>query len=253
MKKINYYSLSFLSILILFLAFQNVVLVTALTETKTDSVNDVYLFPHSYIMPTKQGDFLDEIDIIQYSINGQDINITFEGDIEAISVNNTWITVNLFLFETFDPKNDTWNQLQYSVFYENFTGYFTAYFVFNEPTSYLDGNVLGYLHLFWDGDSFEHNVLTAISIGNASGNSIAVEIPLNAFNVSKAVASYVESQYGNFLDPRYENWYMDYCPNAFSEYSVHGGRGIPSYNVFIFILSIIGISLILLKKQIKFK
>ena len=150
MKKINYYSLSFLSILILFLAFQNVVLVTALTETKTDSVNDVYLFPHSYIMPTKQGDFLDEIDIIQYSINGQDINITFEGDIEAISVNNTWITVNLFLFETFDPKNDTWNQLQYSVFYENFTGYFTAYFVFNEPTSYLDGNVLGYLHLFRD-------------------------------------------------------------------------------------------------------
>ena len=246
------YALSFLSILLIVLILQNVPQGIGLTETKNDPVNDVYYFPHNSILPTGKGDYVDGIDIIRLDLDGQYVNVTFEGSLEAISVADEWLQCSIFFFETYDPLISNFDQWQYSVTYKSIhpTEPYYVYFIHYIPNS-------GYTSDYWNGSGWSSSGLDGVSIGNVTGNLLTAEIPPLAFTVLDNVTYFVESQWGNFLDPKYNtSWHVDYCPDEFSDYleafdGDGGDDAIPGYDMFIFIGTIIGISIILLKKRSK--
>lgn len=246
------YALSFLSFLLILLILQYLPRVISLTETNNDPVNDVYYFPHNSIIPTGKGDYKDGIDIIKLDLDGQYVNVTFEGSLEALSVADEWLDCSIFLFETYDPLISNYDQRQYSVTYKSVppdSPDYDVYFIYYESNG-------GYANKYWDGDSFEYNAYDGISIGNVTGNLLTAEIPPLAFTVLDNVTYYVMAQWGNFMDPKYTSWHADYCPDAFTDYletfdGDGGDEAIPGYDMFILIGAIIGISIILLKKRSK--
>ena len=248
------YALSFLSFLLILLTLQNLPRVIGLTETKNDPVNDVYYFPHNSIIPTNKSDYKDGIDIIRLDLDGQYVNVTFEGSLEALSVADEWLECSIFFYETYDPLIDSYDQRQYSVTYKSIPPdslNYNVYFIYWEPN-------FGYSLKYWNGTSFEYNAFAGISIGNVTGNLLTAEIPPLAFTVLDNVTYYVESQWGNLMDPKYTSWHADCCPDAFSDYlepsdgdGDGGDDAIPGYDMLILIGAIIGISIILLKKRSK--
>lgn len=221
-----------LSSLLFLFGLQSLSLVTGKEESFSDPENDVYRFNTS-TMAYEKGDYRDNIDIINTAINDQYGNVTFATEFTGSCL--------VYLYANYDPKNVTH---EYGISADNFTGFYDVFFIHFIP---IGGPF--YTTEFWTGIGWAANELSAISIGNVSGNFIEGTVPLSAWTVPENVTWYAVSTAGNLLEDAYI--YADFAPEKYNPYKKDSKDTIPSYDLLIIAGTIIGVSFFILKRLMK--
>jgi len=235
--KRKFYFITILSILLFLLTFQSMGIVTARTESFTDPEDDVYRVDFQ-TMEIKKGNYHDEIDIIELSIDGQYANVTF-----AANFTGQDITCAIYFYANYDPNNVTH---EYGLFSENFTGTFDVHFIHFIPISSF-----AYIIEYWTGVNWSSSEGSAVSVGSITGNFIEGTVPLAAWTIPDNVTWYIVSTAGNVLEDEYI--YMDFAPDKYCPFSTNGDNIIPGYDIFLFISAMFGISIYVVIKRIKRK
>lgn len=252
MSKKIYYSLAFLSILLLSLTQQTFTPVVGLNTYVDDAENDVY-----YVSVTadgesiKKGDYHDEIDIVKFKINAQNLNLTFAGNI------NDWEGVGdvatgaiMVLHPNFDMeiyKEGNMTYPYYAVYYDNWSQSLGYRVIFAYVYEYLGDEDSE----FWNGSGWVMGEDDALPIGTASGKSIIADVPPEAYNITNNTTYIAQSIHIKY-SPNEIKAYIDIAPEEYMLLE-ETEELIPGYNLFIVVGVLVGISLIIIKKQVKRK
>ena len=270
MLKRNHYICIISSLVLFYLIFQTFTPVRGLTETKTDPENDVYriLYEETMIvmgatpapkisqiveppgnLDIKQGDYHDEVDIVKLEINGQNLNLTLAGNInDWVNDDNHSTRAFIFLYPDFnleDFKQGIHPYPFYVASYQNQSVYGPGYKLLlfkdtDNETSYL-----------WDGAGWTLTKILSANIGYASGKSIIANVPSGAYIIPDNVSYFAWAVHENYGGERVT--YIDVAPNEYSLWSVPQSETIPSYNIFIVVGLLFGISMFIVRKHIKRK
>ena len=184
------------------------------------------------------GDYHDEIDIIKLTITGKNVNLTVAGNLAKW---NSSYYGSIIFSETFYPSDGadfSWTPPYFSIDWNNYSG---SIEVTLERGYSLGGGNFAYEE--WNGTGWEdRTTATAANIVIAvTEHSIISYIPDQVETIPssmRAMASTLISIYGS-CD------YKDITPIPSS------AQNIPSYNLFILICTMTGISIILVKKHEK--
>jgi hypothetical protein len=233
---------------------QNSYFAFGLTIEVNDAENDVY-FTQTGMFTVSKTSLHDEIDIKTLSIDGQDINLTFYGDIsDWINTENITTGTLVGLYEDFDWEYFETNKQTpfpyYAIQYTNWTTYY-----YSPPSVGYDVFLVYYdnksaFPMFWNGSTFISDETDAMSIGYVTQKSIVTTVPLGGFEIldnTTYVAQSIFIETFGFLEM---DIYTDLAPEKFNPFRKSESK-IPSYNIPIFIISILGITIILMKLQIK--
>ena len=267
MSKRIYYKFAVLSIVLLSLTLQTFTLVVGLNVIITDPENDVYRVKYESIIfmspPTfgyvpapssaqdaGRGDYHDEIDIVKFEINGQTMNLTFAGNINDWQMTGIYVTIAMMLlFPDFDMALYKQGKQQYP--------FYVAYY--QNHSHFGPDYKLVFIHQIdnetsecWDGAGWTDTQILAASIGSASGKSIIANVPPGAYTIPDNVTYIAASEHDEYLGGGESMAYLDIAPNEYELWSVSKDE-IPSYNLFIVLGVLFGISLIIIKKQINSK
>ena len=249
MSKRVYYMFTILSIILLSLTLQSITPVLGLNVIITDPENDVYRL---HVTPSSQdvskGDYHDEIDIVKLEINGQFVNLTFAGNIADWESNDSVQTeAEIMLHENFTGSymESLMIYPYYLIYYDNWTNFELGYRVFFvlkiEDSPW---------RLFWNGSEWVADEDEAMDIGSASDKSIVANVPPGAFVIPDNI-TYIAASGCNEAIGMYEMiGYSDIAPNKYDPLASNGGE-IPSYNLFIVVGFLVGVCLIIIRKQIK--
>lgn len=249
MPKKIYYIVGILSIFSLSLMFQTFTLVVSFNLTVDDPENDVYYFhttSEDYEM--KKGDYHDEIDIIRFEVTGQHFNLTFAADIGDWG--NTHYAM-IMLHPDFHGFTQAPTYPYYAILYENHSanglGYLGFHVFFLNVTS-------AYTEQYWNVTmGWVSDISLASDIGSASDRSIIADLPMDAYTIPDDIDCIALSNYliiFFLIEDTYQ--YTDIAPNKYDPYG-DKGNNIPSYNLFIVVGLLFGISLIIGKKYLKKK
>jgi len=245
MSKRIYYIFAVLSIVLLSLTLQTFTPVLGLNAIETDPENDVYrIHVTESGQDIKKGDYHDEIDIVKLEINGQTVNLTFAGNIADWQYNDTVETrAMIILHEDFTSLEDM-TYPYYAIWYYNWTFYGLGYRVFLIYETEFDSE-------YWDGSGWASSEDLAVDIGSASDKSIVANVPSGAFIIPDDITFLAEGMHMEIISFSEIIGYADIAPNKYDPLASEDK--IPSYNLFIVVGLLFGISLIIIKKQIKSK
>ncbi|MFX1322884.1 MAG: hypothetical protein ACFFAQ_14700 [Promethearchaeota archaeon] len=255
MSKKSYYLFAVLSIVLLSLTFQTFTPVVGIYMSVDDPENDVhYIHIIGDDYDQTKGDFHDEIDIVKLNISEQFFNLTFAGNMaDWVVGTGPYMAALIILHPDFQGFNQEPTYPYYSILYENHsvTGQYDEYLGYHVFFTYVIGE---YNQLYWNATTgWVSSTALASDIGSASGKSIIADVPTNAYIIPDDIDIIAMSVYSEFLfftDELFE--YIDIAPNKYDPFASDGG-GIPSYNLFIIVSILLGISLIIIKKQFKSK
>ena len=249
----RYYSLLALGFLFFILFLQNCNLAIGLTTQINDAENDVY-FLNSADYSIKKTSLHDEIDIKTLSINGQNINLTFYGNVstwyETENITNGAI---IALYDDFDwdyyKTNRTVPFPYYGIQYRNWSFYLGGLpsMDFDVYLSYFQDE---YNEFFWNGTHFVEDLDEAISIGYATEKSIVATVPSDGFEILDNCTILTQSIYSEIFGFFEVQIYTDIAPEKFNLF-ITSESSIPGFDILIFICTILGITLIIMKKQMK--
>ncbi|MFX0043882.1 MAG: hypothetical protein ACFE8L_13300 [Candidatus Hodarchaeota archaeon] len=207
-----------------------------------DAEDDVYRYCED-TDETVIGDYRDEIDIVQLNITGQYVNLTVAGDLAGWSDFHWGF---LTFSEEFIPwegeLNYAWKAPYYRLEYE----YNPPFFVTLEKGYSLGGGDFAYE--VWNGTAWE-NQSTATPVNILSGisqHSIVAYIPDAVEEIPSSMECLLNTRY---WPPPYNCTYADFVPAL---PSIEEDK-IPSYNLFILICGMIGISILFVRKRNKLK
>ena len=253
MTKKNYSLLIFFWIVLLFFTFQNIPLVKGLDAIIFDAENDVFLIVDDSVI---QGDYHDEIDIVKLEFHGQDINLTFVGNtsdwkFSFVNENNIIDTLIVIMFyENFDMSSDAMIFPDYYVYCRNWTGLGFEIFFINITVEIIDDDV-AFLNLyFWTGVNWSEGQDQAVNIGIISNKSMSAHIPTEAYIIPDNLTYIAISMIMEIKDFNDVVLYLDIAPEEYAPFDTSNGS-IPSYELFLFICAMIGISLIIIRKAIR--
>jgi len=260
----------FLSFILISLSLQNFTFVTGIPVIIPDPENDVYRIHYEQtiilfgVTPApnigqvvnppsnidiKKGDYHDEVDIVRLKIDGQNLNLTFAGNI------NDWVSdadhetsAIIFLYPDFNMeiyKQGDQQYPRYVAFYQNQSEYGPDYkFVFineiNNETWWV-----------WDGSGWTLSNGLSANIGSASGKSIIANVPSGAYTIPDNITYFAVAEHDNYLGGGEAIAYLDIAPNDYALWSV--SETIPSYNIFIVVGLLFGLSMVIARKYIKGK
>ena len=255
MSKRIYYIFAILSILFLSLTFQTFTPAVGLYASVDDPENDVYcthIIGQDYEMT--KGDFHDEIDIVKLNITEQFFNLTFVGNITDWVGTEPHYTAALIILHTdFKGLDQEPTYPYYSILYQNHsvTGQGADYLGFHVFFTYvLDEST----RLYWNETAeWVSNTSLASDIGSASDKSIIADVPKDAYTIPDYIDYIALSVHSVYYPSPIEEFieYLDFAPNKYDPFASEDK--IPSYNLFIVVGLLFGISLIIIKKQIKRK
>jgi hypothetical protein len=251
------YIFAILSIVLLSLSLQSITPVLGLNATITDPENDVYRVKYVIVTPfgygtspnpAQQGDYHDEIDIVKFEINGQNMNLTFAGNIADWQSTGVYDTIAMMLlYPNFDmdlfPEEPQYPY--YVAYYQNHSIYGPDYklvFVHN-----IDNET----SLYWEGVGWTDDQGSSANIGSASGKSIIANVPPGAYTIPDNVTYIVASEHDEYLGGSEGIAYLDVAPNEYEPWPDAAEDEIPSYNLIIMVGVLVGICLIIIKKKIK--
>ncbi|MFX1322883.1 MAG: hypothetical protein ACFFAQ_14695 [Promethearchaeota archaeon] len=248
MSKRVYYIFAVLSIVLLSLTLQTFTPVVGLNVILTDPENDVYCIHYTESgQEISKGDFHDEIDIVKFEINEQTMNLTFAGNIadwqssDSLDLSvETWAIILLHPdFQGFDIQSYPF----YEIIYHNETIYLLDYRMILTYVTEFDEE-------YWDGSGWTSDINLAVDVGSASGKSIIANVSTDALNITEDLTFIPQSTCYNSLMLQDEIIvYADFAPNKYDPFA--SDDEIPSYNLFIVVGVLVGISLIIIKNQIK--
>ncbi|MBN1216267.1 MAG: hypothetical protein JXA99_12610 [Candidatus Lokiarchaeota archaeon] len=210
-------------------------------STEQDEMNDVVCWDQSINKKSYSSEY-DYLDIIEISINGQIINITFLGDLADFGDN---CSLRLSFYEFFDLNSflNLTDPYQYP-FYDLYFGY----------TADIFGSLMYRLNdsetMYWNGTDFESEYHSITSNFTITQYSIIYEISIFAFNLSDITIFYAQSHYYNSTHsmadfaPEIYNWWIYDRSSRFT---------IPSYELFSLIGAICIVSIVLINKNRKNK
>ena len=231
------------------LSSQTITCVFGLNALESDPENDVYrMHQLDTDRDLKKGDYHDEIDIVKLEIMGQHINLSFAVNLTNWESNECIYTqAIIILHEDFQGIHNIPLDLTfpyYAVVYDNSTG-----LGFKVYLSHVTENYTKY----WDNSVWTDDQNLAMEIGYASDNSITVDIPLTAYmlpsNITILATVVAVEQYGPGF--REVIAYFDIAPNKYDPFALEDE--ISSFNLFIILFGLIGISLIIIKNQTRNK
>ncbi len=253
MTKKNYSLLIFFWIVLLFFTFQNIPLVKGLDATIFDSENDVFLIVDDSVI---QGDYHDEIDIVKLEFHGQDINLTFAGNtsdwkFSFVNENNIIDTVIFIMFyENFDMSSDAMIFPDYYVYCRNWTGLGFEIFFINIIVEINDDDIFFPEFYFWTGVNWSEGQDQGQNIGLLSDKSMLASISIDAYLIPDNLTYIATSMIMEIKDLNDVVLYLDIAPEKYAPFDTSNGS-VPSYELFIFICAMIGISLIIIRKAIR--
>ena len=245
MSKRIYYIFAVLSIVLLSLTLQTFTPVLGLNAIETDPENDVYrIHMTESSQDISKGDYHDEIDIVKLEINGQTVNLTFAGNITDWQYSDSIETrAIIVLHEDFTSLEDM-TYPYYAILYDNWTYYALGYRVFLTYETEFDTD-------YWDGSGWAATEDLAVEVGSASDKSIVANVSSGAFIIPDNITFLAQALRIEFIGifPEEEViLYTDIAPNKYDPLASEDK--IPSYNLFIVVGLLFGISLIIIKKQI---
>ena len=188
------------------------------------------------------GDFYDEIDIVKLSITGRNINFTVAGNL----ANWNYSYVGKIYFSqgfTVDASNNVvWRPPYYVIDFENKTGPIEA---FLEKGYSIGGNNFAYEQ--WNGTGWENRTTAtpANILVEVTEHSVICYIPDAVEEIPSNLKAVGKTRMSTF-DPDF-NIYSDVTPIPTADTSI------PSYNLLILIGTMIGISIIIIKKYKKWE
>ena len=244
MSKRIHYIYAVLSIVLLSLTLQTFTPVLGLNAIETDPENDVYrVHMTESSQDIKKGDYHDEIDIVKLEINGQTVNLTFAGNIADWQFNDTVETrAIIVLHEDFTSLEDM-TYPYYAILYDNWTYYELGYRLFLTYETEFDSE-------YWNGSGWASSEDLAVDVGFASDKSIVANVPSGAFIIPDDITFLAQAMCAEFIVMFIEMIvYTDIAPNKYDPLASSADQ-IPSYNLFIVVGVLVGISLIIIKKQI---
>ena len=250
MSKRIYYIFAILSILFLSLTFQTFTPAVCLYASVDDAENDVY-----YVSLTaegeniKKGNYHDEIDIVKFEINNQNLNLTFAGNINDwegagdVKTGAIMVLHPNFDMELYKEGNMTYPY--YAIYYDNWSQSLGYRVIFAHVYEYLGDED----REFWNETAgWVSNNTLALDIGSASDKSIIANVPPEAYNITNNTTYIAQSIHIKY-SPSEIKYYIDIAPEEYMLLE-ETEEVIPSYNLFIIVGVLVGISLIIIKKQI---
>ena len=105
--------------------------------------------------------------------------------------------------------------------------------------------------LYWDGVGWTTTISLSANIGSASGKSIIANVPLGAYTIPDNVSYLAWAVHDTFGGERIT--FIDVAPDEYSLWCVPDSAAIPSYNIFIVVGLLFGISMFIARKHIKRK
>ena len=245
MSKRIHYIYAVLSIVLLSLTLQTFTPVLGLNAIETDPENDVYRI---HVIGSSQdiskGDYRDEIDIVKLEINGQAINLTFAGNMTDWQSNDTIETIAIVILHPDFKGLDEVSYPYYEIYYDNWTDYGLGYKVFLTYETEFDTE-------YWDGSEWVDHENDAMEVGSASDKSITADVSTDALNITDDLTFIAQSMCVEKIGDDEAMGYIDIAPNKYDPFASEDQ--IPSYNLFIVVGVLFGITLIIIKKQIKRK
>ncbi len=255
MSKRIYYIFAILSILFLSLTVQTFTPVVGIYMSVDDPENDVYYIHYNIIdgdYDMTKGDYHDEIDIVKLNITGQFFNLTFAGDMaDWVVGTGPYMAALIMLHPDFQGFDQEPTYPYYSILYENHsvTGQLDEYLGYHVFFTYV---IDQYTEQYWNATTgWVSTTALASDIGSASDKSIIADVPTN-YTIPDdidIIATSVHSELLFYTNEVFE--YIDIAPNKYDPFASEDK--IPSYNLFIVVGLLFGISLIIIKKQIKSK
>lgn len=229
------------------LSFQNLPSVTGIDISIQDPEDDVVklYFPFTY---ADSGDYFDEIDIINFEINGQITNITVAGsltDWEGDYYSEQKIA-RVMIFETFDwevYKSFDLNYPYYSVSYRNWTyayDYHDVFFLKHINQTYEE---------YWTGSGYSYSEYDAQSIGYGIGSSIIGNVSKTDYIIPNNATIFAFIQCATVEDMTIMI-YVDFAPEEFNIF-VESKDEIPGYSLWIVAIAVIGTSFYIVSRKIK--
>ena len=207
----------------------------AIDYTVSDAENDVL---RDCATSEDTGDYHDEIDIVELNVTGQYVNITVAGNLA--NWNSSYFGSIYFSprFTASEFNDLLWTTPYYIIDFENESGPIEA---FLERGYSLGGNNFAYE--VWNGTGWEdRNTGTAVNILYAiTSHSVVSYIPDGVEEIPSSMKVVAKTRILIFSSCNYSD--ITSIPSS--------GGGVPSYNLFIIICTMVGISLIILKKHKK--
>jgi len=225
-------TLILLCLILIIITFQYIPVVKGLTESFTDPQNDIFKIDFENNRVEKVSSH-DEIDIVNGSLDGQYMNVSFVGNITGYDME-----CNIYFFENYNPNNLIF---EYGVHYSNFTGTgFNVIFVKFIPS----GDEYDYE--FWNNTAgWTSSNISADSIGTSSDYVIEATIPILALSIHDNITWFaVSTSYIGSIG------YLDCAPDSYCAIEVTDG--FPTEIIlFIGIAAFVGIGAFYLYKKRK--
>jgi len=243
MSKRIHYIFAVLSIVLLSLTLQTFTPVLGLNAIETDPENDVYrIHATESSQDISKGDYHDEIDIVKLEVNGQNINLTFAGNMVDWQSNDSFYTQAIIILHPDFKSLEDMTYPFYALIYDNFSSYGLGFKVFFTNQTEFDDEE------YWDGSGWIGSPSSAIEVGNASEKSITAYVPPAAYTIPDDITFLAEALILEEIGYYEAFAYADIAPNKYDPFASEDK--IPSYNLFIVVGLLFGISLIIIKKQI---
>ena len=178
---------------------QNSYFALGLTIEVNDAENDVYYVKQDFELTIKKTSLHDEIDIKTLSIEGQNVNLTFYGNISSwVTTENVTTAAVIALSNDFDwdyyNANLSLPLPYYAIHYVSLPsiGYEVCLVYFQNDQEVPI--------LFWNGTAFTSNKTDAISIGYTTQKSIVAFVPAGIFTILDNSTYIAQSAYVEFLN-----------------------------------------------------
>jgi len=186
------------------------------------------------------GDYHDEIDIIELTVAGQYINFTVAGSFFDWDSSYFGTVIFSQSFESDASNHLTWSPPYYAIDWQNKSGPIE---VTLEKGYHLGGNNFAYE--VWNGTGWEdRNTATPFNIlSDITEHSLISYIPDGVEDIPSNMKVVGNTKFFDFDGCDYSD--LTPIPSSDTDSS---DNGIPSYNLYIFICTMIGVSIIFLRK-----
>ncbi|MFX1316314.1 MAG: hypothetical protein ACFE9T_10655 [Promethearchaeota archaeon] len=231
--------LAFFSILVFLSVIYFLPLVNGYDFIFIDAEDDVYRYCES-TDETDIGDYHDELDIVKLNITGKYVSFTVVGN---ISDWDSYYRATVFFSSHF-----TWYEQ-----YLELTWRSPCYIIEFHPKTRATLEKIyhleegGYAYEVWNGTAWENSstATPANILSEISQHSLTAHIPDAVEEIPSNMKCLL---WINFWETSTDCTYADIAPSP-----SNGGGNVPSYNIFVLICAMIGISIFLVRKRSKLK
>lgn len=229
--------LSIFSFLVFFSVINFLPVVHALNLNINDAENDVI---RNCGTGDDTGDYHDEIDIVKLIVSGRNVNVTIVGSLAKWNLSYYGSVIFSEWFRAVSaPSYFAFNVPYYAIDYDNDTGSMVGKLEKGYP---LDGG--GYAYEVWNGTAWD-NMYDMVGgpiniVDTVTKHTVTFYIPDAVEELPNIMKAVVSNRFSGSCE------FIDFTP-------LSSDQGIPSYDIFVLICTMIGISFIIIKKYKKQK